>query len=179
MTASDDEWDSYKKGVKRLLKPDGEKQNAEQERRHCEEGKPTKQSRAAINDTGSPRRANARLAMTAAPNVLRPITLDRQRERDLKRGDITIEARLDLHGLTQERAYEALEIFLKQSRKAGFRFLLVITGKGRGEAGILRQKVPDWLEALPEARLILTVRPAALRHGGDGALYVILKNKKD
>jgi len=58
--------------------------------------------------------------------------------------------------------------------------VLVITGKGSGESGggVLRQMTPCWLSEPPNGERIIAISPAAARHGGEGALYVMLKRRK-
>lgn len=104
-------------------------------------------------------------------------TLGRRERAQLSRGRIEIDARLDLHGMTQTRAHRALLRFLQQASHDGLRFVLVITGKGRAtgedrERGVLRRQVPEWL-GLPEFRaLVVGFDEAHVGHGGGGALYV-------
>jgi|TARA_Y100000294_G_scaffold153626_1_gene152684 DNA-nicking Smr family endonuclease len=89
-----------------------------------------------------------------------------------------IEATLDLHGLTQAEAHRALGAFLRGSRSAGKRTVLVITGKGGvkgSERGVLRDAVPRWLNEGPNRRMIRGFSFAAPKDGGQGALYVLLK----
>lgn len=102
-------------------------------------------------------------------------TLDR-----LKKGRLAIEAKLDLHGLTQETAHVALTSFVTNSHALGRRCLLVITGKGgTGKGmGVLRQSVPRWLNEAPLRALILAIATAQPKDGGDGALYVLLKRRR-
>jgi DNA-nicking Smr family endonuclease len=98
----------------------------------------------------------------------------------LKRGQIAIEGRIDLHGMDQRAAFAALMGFIETSSRAGRRAVLVITGKGAiGEGGgILRRNVPGWLSASPLGGRILTIQPAHSRHGGDGAFYILLRRKR-
>jgi DNA-nicking Smr family endonuclease len=97
--------------------------------------------------------------------------LDRRTAERLRRGEMAIEARLDLHGMTQEEAHGALVRFLARAHVAGQRCTLVITGKG----AVLREAVPRWLgEGEAQARVLAT-SPAQPRHGGGGALYVLLR----
>jgi len=105
--------------------------------------------------------------------------LDRRSAERLRRGEMEIAARLDLHGMTQEEAHRALIRFLEGSYEAGRRAVLVITGKGRPDAeGVLRRAVPRWL-AEPRCRaVVLASSPARPRHGGEGALYVLLRRKR-
>jgi DNA-nicking Smr family endonuclease len=99
----------------------------------------------------------------------------------LRRGQLPIEARLDLHGLTQEEAHRDLTRFIATSDAAGKRLVLVITGKGRPGSegmGVLRQAVPRWLNEPSLRGRILALTPAQPRDGGAGALYVLLRRKR-
>lgn len=107
-----------------------------------------------------------------------PGTIDRRTLTRIKRGELAIEARLDLHGLTQEAAHRALARFIATSAGGGARLALVITGKGRGGEGILRAAVPRWLAEPALRARILAVTPAAANHGGSGALYVLLRRSR-
>jgi DNA-nicking Smr family endonuclease len=101
-------------------------------------------------------------------------------ERALSRGEIKPDAKLDLHGLTQAAAYEALRTFLETSAERQKRTLLVVTGKGSLGKSVLREYLPRWCSAAPLSKNILVLRPAAPKHGGAGAFYVVLKKgKKD
>lgn len=88
-----------------------------------------------------------------------------------------IGARIDLHGMTQDRARAALEGFLARAFDDGWRAVLVITGKGVQGDGILRKNVPGWLGAAHLAHIVAGISEAARHHGGEGALYVALKRK--
>jgi DNA-nicking Smr family endonuclease len=112
---------------------------------------------------------------------------DRSSERRLRRGRIEIDGRIDLHGMTQAAARAALGRFLHSARAREFHAVLVITGKGKaasrdrepGEAapGIIRRRFPEWL-AEPELRhLVSGFASAHRRHGGDGAYYVMIRNR--
>ncbi len=109
-----------------------------------------------------------------------PVDIDRRSWARLKRGQLEIERTLDLHGRTQTEAHGALNRFLTMAYAAGLRYVLVVTGKGGGEGrGILRQMVPRWLGEATLRPYVLTFSPAQPRHGGDGALYVLLKRRRD
>lgn len=99
-------------------------------------------------------------------------------ERKLRCGDIAIDARLDLHGMTQEQAYAALGRFVGEQIRTRGRTLLIITGKGRNMDGVLRSSLPQWLRTFPHAQNILSVRQSAPKHGGLGSYYVLLKGKR-
>ena len=108
--------------------------------------------------------------------------LGRRERARLSRGRSEIDARLDLHGMTQHRAHQALHLFLQRAHHEGLTFVLVITGKGAvgsdTERGVLRRQVPQWL-SLPEFRsLIVGFEEAHLGHGGAGALYVRIRRAR-
>jgi len=121
------------------------------------------------------------IARPKAPPPL--VTLGRRERSHLARGRKEIEARLDLHGMTQARAHRALIGFLSRASEDGLAFVLVITGKGRSgaiesERGVLRRQVPEWL-GLPEFRsLVVGFEEASIGHGGAGALYVRLRRAR-
>ena len=139
--------------------------------------------------TSSPPRATAAAPKQPPKPVVKPVSkpaapavaphlapLDRRARQRLARGTQDIEARLDLHGRTQSEAHTALLRFLHRAQADGAKTVLVITGKGgagsSGERGVLKRQVPLWL-ALPEFRgLVVGFGPAAIGHGGAGALYV-------
>ncbi|MCE7030427.1 Smr/MutS family protein [Jiella avicenniae] len=100
--------------------------------------------------------------------------IERPTRRKLAKGRLPIEARLDLHEMTQLAAHAALARFLAQAQSMGLRHVLVITGRGMpgGSRGILRRVVPQWF-ASPQFRgLVSGFESAERHHGGDGALYV-------
>lgn len=109
--------------------------------------------------------------------------LGRRERSRLSRGRDEIDARIDLHGMTQTRAHHALHRFLVRAHSDGFTFVLVITGKGKvggpeSERGILRRQVPQWL-SLPEFRsLVVGFEEAHIGHGGSGALYVRIRRAR-
>ena len=121
------------------------------------------------------------------PRATKPIVpplapLGRRERAQLSRGRKEIDARLDLHGMTQTRAHRELFGFLQRAHNGGLTFVLVITGKGRAgadpERGVLRRQVPQWL-SLPEFRsLVVGFEEAHFGHGGEGALYVRIRRSK-
>lgn len=105
--------------------------------------------------------------------------IDRRTSDRLKRGEMAIDGRIDLHGLTQEAAHVALNGFIARSYAMGRRCVLVITGKGRREgAGVLRSAVPRWLNEPRLRPAILAFTHARPQDGGEGALYVLLKRQR-
>ena len=109
------------------------------------------------------------------------VDLDRRSAERLSRGRLPIEGRLDLHGLTQAAAADRLAKFLGRAQGEGKRCVLVITGKGgTGERpGVLREQVPRWLNQQPNRAMVLAFDYARPQHGGQGALYVLLKRRRD
>jgi DNA-nicking Smr family endonuclease len=108
--------------------------------------------------------------------------LGRRERSQLSRGKKEIDARLDLHGMTQIRAHRALSGFLQRAHSDGLTFVLIITGKGKigaeSERGVLRRQVPQWL-GLPEFRsLVVGFEEAHVGHGGEGALYVRIRRAR-
>jgi DNA-nicking Smr family endonuclease len=96
----------------------------------------------------------------------------------LKRGQIAPETQIDLHRMTQATAHEALIRFLAAAQRAERRCVLIITGKGsrsEGAVGVLKANVPRWLNEPPNRERVLAFSHATLPHGGDGALYVLLR----
>jgi len=124
-------------------------------------------------------RAPKPAAPPAAPSLA---PLGRRERSQLSRGRKEIDARLDLHGMTQARAHRALSGFLQRAHGDGLTFVLVITGKGKmgseSERGVLRRQVPQWLN-LPEFRsLVVGFEEAHIGHGGEGALYVRIRRSR-
>ena len=124
-----------------------------------------------------------------APSLPPLARLDKKSLRQIARGSTEIDARIDLHGMRQSEAHAALHSFLLRTHHAGARVVLVITGKGarnpetvdaRGEErGVLRRFVPHWLADPAMRRIVMGFETAARGHGGEGALYVRLRRKKD
>jgi DNA-nicking Smr family endonuclease len=107
----------------------------------------------------------------------RPVNLDRRSWRKLRRGQYPIDARLDLHGLTQAEAHARLASFLAAAAARGNRCVLVITGRGLRHGGTLRSMTPRWLDEPPMRGLVLSYAQASVQHGGEGALYVLLRRR--
>jgi DNA-nicking Smr family endonuclease len=106
-----------------------------------------------------------------------PQDIEPNRQRRLVREREPIEARIDLHGLDQDRARAALERFLSWSHAQGYRAVLVITGKGLRGDGVLRQRMPEWLADPALRPMIAGLSRADRRHGGEGAFYVALRRR--
>jgi len=133
-------------------------------------GKPAK----ATDAKGLPTRAAAR---PVPPHEGEGKGIEPNRHHRIAREREEIGGRIDLHGMTQDRALAALEAFLRRAWDEGYRAALVITGKGVRGDGVLRKRVPDWLGAPHLAHIVAGISEAHRRHGGEGALYVALKRK--
>ncbi len=112
------------------------------------------------------------------PPALAP--LDRRTLARVNRGALAIDARIDLHGMTQAAAHSRLIDFLGGAQASGARLVLVITGKGNsgggnGERGILRRLVPIWLASAELRSVVVGFDEAGRAHGGAGALLVRLR----
>ena len=113
-------------------------------------------------------------------------TLDASWDRKLGRGIVHPDFTLDLHGATLDIAYTRLMHGLGQAKAMGARVVLLVTGKprpvdpaDRGQRrGAIRNKVMDWLAHSEHAGDIAAIRNAHRRHGGQGALYIVLKKRR-
>lgn len=127
--------------------------------------------------------ARATLAKPAPPPLA---PLERRLRTQLRRGQQSVEAVIDLHGMRQDEAHLALRSFLRREQARGTKLALVVTGKGGagdaifgGERGVLRRMVPHWLR-LPDLRpLVVGFEEAEQRHGGTGALYIRLRRSRE
>lgn len=137
------------------------------------EAKP-KTAKTAQLERAAPRPAAPELAHGRAAGV------DRRSAQRLTRGQLPIEAALDLHGHTQDQAHAALERFLSEVQARGLRCVLVITGKGttKEAGGVLRAQVPRWLNEPANRARILAFDYAQPQDGGLGALYVLIRRKR-
>lgn len=122
-------------------------------------------------------------AAAAPPPSATPSPLDRRTAEKLKRGQVEIDARLDLHGMILRDAEPALTRFLAQAQEREHRAVLVVTGKGtkvdaesgRIKEGAIRRELPHWLDAAKNRQRIIGYRSAHARHGGGGAFYVLIR----
>jgi DNA-nicking Smr family endonuclease len=168
-------WESVAKQTKPLRKkPRSAKANADS---------PDAEGPVAAKPVASPKPLpSAKMTRTPLPAAPPLAPLGRRERSQLSRGRKEIDARLDLHGMTQTRAHRALSGFLQRAHSDGLTFVLIITGKGKmgaeSERGVLRRQVPQWL-SLPEFRsLVVGFEEAHIGHGGEGALYVRIRRSK-
>ena len=120
-----------------------------------------------------PYQARPRPALPTSPGRIDDVTA-----RKLRKGRLEIDARIDLHGMSEFEAHERLYRFLVNAKADGCRLVLVITGKGARSGGILRNTVPRWLGEAGFRALVSGCRPAHLVHGGEGALYVRMRRTR-
>ena len=106
------------------------------------------------------------------PPAIAPLT--RREKQRVARGHDAIDARLDLHGHTQDEAHAVLLRFLRRASAAEKKLVLVITGK----SGVLRRQVPMWLATAEFRPLVISSDVAAINHGGDGALYIRVRRDR-
>ena len=182
-------WEHVTRGVRRSSMR--KYVRSQQEGAHERELSPVAESArvpAANNPSTSPIE-HSRPTPVRAPHTT---NLEPRRLKRLARGRDEIEAKIDLHGMRQSEAHAALRGFLFRAFQNGHRMVLVITGKGRPrtltaespfdlfddrERGVLRRSVPIWL-ADPDLRSIVVGHTSAnIKHGGDGAIYVQLRNR--
>ncbi|MFN4283618.1 MAG: Smr/MutS family protein [Alphaproteobacteria bacterium] len=140
---------------------------------------------AAKEESAPPTRQPRSIAMPKPPPARKPTLaelthdrladLDKRTGQKLVRGKLPLEGRIDLHGMTQEQAHGRLARFLETGAEAGKRCVLVITGK----SGVLKAAVPRWLNGAELRPLVLAIRYAQAKDGGEGALYVLLKRRRD
>lgn len=128
----------------------------------------------------SPKRAaatpTAKVAAQAAPRAKSvPLPQDRGNEKRVRRGKLEIDAKLDLHGHTQDSGRAALARFLRNAQARGDRTVIVITGVGRGGEGILKRRFPEWIAERDLRVFTSGYAPAHRAHGGAGAFYVFIK----
>jgi DNA-nicking Smr family endonuclease len=129
----------------------------------------------------------AKLSPSPAPSPTPPPAagLDSHWDRRMKAGRLEPDLTLDLHGHTLDTAYDRIMTALDQARSMGARVVLVVAGRERpvdpadrmAKRGAIRAKLLDWLAASRHGDAITAVRRAHIRHGGEGALYLILKRR--
>jgi DNA-nicking Smr family endonuclease len=129
--------------------------------------------------SGAIRSASADIRHQPPPPQKQPVRphIDRPTSRKIAKGRIAIDARIDLHDMTQALAHDRLYAFLADARSRGLRHVLVVTGKGRslGSEGVLKRMVPVWLNGPRFSEIVSGYSTAGQRHGGEGAIYVRLR----
>ena len=181
-----DLWKQVARGVTRLEKPHSRPPDKyEAPARQMPTAKPPLPLPRMNGGTATPKND---LAPTLAESLAdQPVRMDHKSYRQLRRGRVRPDARIDLHGMTLDRAHAALARFVMTQHAGGKRLLLVITGKGKPRddegpipvrIGMLRHQVPEWLRLQPLAGVVLQVTQAHPSHGGAGAYYVYLRRSR-
>lgn len=161
---TDDPWEQFKRGVRRLkrdrpapARPDASAARAPRQR-------------LALSKPAAPEKP------AAALRLLTPLTQvdDPQLLRRIERGEAAIDATLDLHHRNESGAHQAVLDFLVEAQQRRWRILRIITGCGN----VLRPALPRWLTASQATLGVRWIAPAARRHGGEGAVYVVLRRDK-
>lgn len=142
-------------------------------------------SKSVLSPAPAPKMGTPRVG---APQVGSPpplAAIDRKLTRRVDRGSRAVDAKLDLHGMTQHEAHDRLLSFLHGASDRGHRLILVVTGKGRSNhegdwweesnRGVLRRAVPQWLSTPPFRALVVGYESAHISKGGDGAIYVQIR----
>lgn len=128
------------------------------------------------------------LTLPAEPKTraLPPLSgIEKRMVKEVARGHRAIDSRIDLHGMRQAEAHAALNTFIYRAHASGAKLVLVITGKGGGldafgeERGVLKRLVPHWLADPVMRRMIIGFESAARGHGGEGALYVRIRRRRE
>jgi DNA-nicking Smr family endonuclease len=153
----------------------------------AEAAAPSKSKAAArLNTTPLHRAAVAPTPAHTQPNG----GLDKRSAERLRRGQMSIDGRLDLHGHTQADAHRAAHAFVAAGYRSGKRCVLIITGKGGArdniessfmpdrDSGVLRRNLPRWLGEPSVRHMVLRMQSARPQHGGEGAYYVLLRRKR-
>lgn len=114
--------------------------------------------------------------------------IDKSTALKLRRGQIPIDARIDLHGLYQHEARNALLSFIGNAYHRQHRCILVVTGKGKfiiddridptNAPGVIKRNFKGWLAQEPYASMILKIQKAQIKDGGEGAYYILLRKKR-
>lgn len=153
---------------------------------------PAPRARIALDGKTPPQPAARKTSYDLVPSLpdrlqKAPVHMDRKTFAKMNRGKVKPEGRIDLHGMTLDRAHGALNRFIMSSHGAGKRLVLVITGKGKDRDeggpipvryGVLRHQAPQWLAAPPLSSVVMQVTQAHVSHGGGGAYYVYLRRKR-
>jgi DNA-nicking Smr family endonuclease len=173
--------------VARSVRPIKSRRRARQQTEEAP-GAPAAKAKAGKPAPSAPAQAGPQPAAPARPHELQHGTshgIDRRQAARFRKGKLEIEGKIDLHGRTQQSAHDELLAFLKRAHAAGKRSVLVVTGKGMTQgktvpkSGVLRQAVPRWLNEPPFRALVLAFDYAEPRHGGEGALYVLVKRARE
>lgn len=137
-----------------------------------------------VGEKAAPKPGHDLAAPIGAHLAALPVVMDRKAHRNMLRGKLEPDAKIDLHGMTLAQAHPELIHFVLGAQDRGHRLVLIITGKGKPgrddgpipqRTGVLRHQVPQWLRLPPLGTVVMQVTEAHLKHGGAGAYYVYLR----
>lgn len=189
---SDAERELWKKVVARTARLHPERPAADPEKQALTQAnspkKPPKPPAFRLGETARPTLPAHDIAPSLPERLAsQPVAMDRKRYGQMRKGRLTPEARIDLHGMTIAQAHPALTRFILDAVAREARLVLVITGKGKTKPdhgpiperhGVLRHNVPHWLSLAPLRPHVLQVTEAHVKHGGQGAYYVYLRRNR-
>lgn len=193
LTAEDQElWDRVRAKTERMARSNLEPQRFDPDVSMPSPAAPRNLRKAQTTVLGKPVGKARGLAHDLAPAIQDSIgqasvQMDNKAFGKLKRGKLRPEGKIDLHGMTLDRAHPVLTGFVMNAHAQGKRLILVVTGKGkqRDEGGpipvrhgVLRHQVPQWLAMQPMKSVVLQVAQAHISHGGGGAYYVYLRRHR-
>ncbi len=165
-------WDFISKDVKKI---DKNVKNNEVLSNYRENNSPKKNKPAKKNISWSePVSVEYRISEITKENKSKFSEIDRKTLRNIKKGKIVAQAVLDMHGMKQDEAHDALFKFLLSCKSQNKKYVLVITGKGEEGKGVLKKNTPLWLSSPPLSDMVKSFSTALPQDGGSGALYVFL-----
>ncbi len=118
--------------------------------------------------------------ISAINKVLRPnisFTLDNKIKKQIKSNKLNFDAIIDLHGKTEVQAHESVKNFIKNCYFNNLKSIMIVTGKGLNSKGKLKLKTPLWLKSEDLSKYVVGFETMPHNKGGEGALFVQLKNK--
>lgn len=166
-------WEQFKRGVRRLSRAPAKTSVKHPLEPLATPPSPIAMASSSVSAAASAVQTMKKAAIPAPPRLSRTAIDDPELLRRIMQGKTAIEATLDLHHHSEATAHQAVLAFLAQAKQRRWRILRIITGRG----AVLRPVLPRWLAASPANPSIRWIAPAAPRHGGDGAVYIVLRGK--
>ena len=109
------------------------------------------------------------------PNVT--FTLDNKIKKQIKSNRLNFDSIIDLHGKTEVQAHESIKNFIKDCYFNNLKSIIIVTGKGTNSKGKLKLKTPLWLQSEDLSKYVVGFETMPHNKGGEGALFVQLKNR--
>ena len=185
MSGNDDDiWDYFTQDVKPLAPSSP----APTKKEHSSQDSASAADEQVTKIPEEPKPAPAKEKKARKPRKPQGRDIDGNTRKKLEKGELPIDGELDLHEMRQDEAHNALKSFIKSAHGSGKRCVLVITGKGarsvnpehwmEDERGVLRKKLPEWLNGVDLSDIVLQHVQARPKHGGAGAFYVYLRRTR-